>query len=77
MAILRGSEQLMTVREVAALLNAHSNTVRRWSDQQIIRAYRIGPRGDRRFKREDIVCFLKSIVSNSGDERSAGLHPYD
>ena len=49
---------MLTTREVAQLLNLHVNTVRRWSDQGILRAYRIGPRGDRRFKREDIDNFL-------------------
>lgn len=49
---------MLTTREVAQLLNLHVNTVRRWSDQGILRAYRVGPRGDRRFKRQDIDDFL-------------------
>ena len=49
---------MLTVREVSQLLHVHSNTLRRWSDQGIIKAYRIGPRGDRRFKREDIALLL-------------------
>jgi hypothetical protein len=28
--------------------------VRRWADKGILKVYRIGSRGDRRFKREDI-----------------------
>jgi len=55
---------MLTVREVAQLLNIHSNTVRRWSDQGIIRAYRIGPRGDRRFRREDIAGCLVELKTN-------------
>jgi excisionase family DNA binding protein len=51
-------ESLLAVREVAQLLHIHSNTVRRWSDQGILKAYRISRRGDRRFKREDIARFL-------------------
>ena len=51
---------MLTVREVSQLLHIHSNTLRRWSDQAIIKAYRIGPRGDRRFRAEDIaVLFLE------------------
>ena len=61
---------LLAVREVAQLLHIHENTVRRWSDQGIIRAYRISRRGDRRFKREDIAQFLAEFNPygrNNGD----------
>ena len=49
---------MLTVREVSQILHVHSNTLRRWSDLGIIKAYRIGPRGDRRFKQEDIGLLL-------------------
>jgi len=52
---------MLTVREVAKLLHIHDNTVRRWSDQGMIRAYRISSRGDRRFRREDIARFLNKF----------------
>ena len=54
-----GHAKLMfTTRELAKFLNVHINTVRRWSDQGIIKSYRIGPRGDRRFSRDDVIAFL-------------------
>ena len=49
---------MLTVRQVARLLNVHINTVRRWSNQGIIKSCRIGPRGDRRFRREEIALML-------------------
>ena len=52
------SNSVLTVREVANFLNIHVNTVRRWSDLGVLKAYRIGPRGDRRFRREDVLAFL-------------------
>lgn len=57
---------MLTTSEVARLLNVHINTVRRWSNQGILKTYRIGSRGDRRFYREDITGFLsdKSRMAN-------------
>jgi len=53
------SESMLTIRDVAQILNLHINTVRRWGNKGILKSYRIGPRGDRRFRREDMVAFLK------------------
>ena len=55
---------MLTVREVASLLGIHANTVRRWSEEGKLRAFRIAKRGDRRFKREDINRFL--VEMNAG-----------
>jgi excisionase family DNA binding protein len=49
---------MLTVKDVARLLNIHVNTARRWSDQGILKSYRITRRGDRRFRQEDIARFL-------------------
>ena len=46
---------MLKVSQVAPLLHVHVNTLRRWSDKGLLRTYRIGPRGDRRYKREDII----------------------
>lgn len=57
---------MLTTSDVAHLLNVHINTVRRWSNRGIIKTYRIGSRGDRRFVQEDIVSFLKQKLEKSG-----------
>ncbi|MFH1662894.1 MAG: helix-turn-helix domain-containing protein, partial [Chloroflexota bacterium] len=57
----------------ARMLNIHANTVRRWGDQGILRAYRITRRGDRRFKREDVNNFLAELNSNGGDLKKVFL----
>jgi len=58
MAQRNGSRGMLTARELARLLNVHINTVRRWDESGMLKAYRIGPRGDRRFSREDVTLFL-------------------
>jgi excisionase family DNA binding protein len=58
-------EPMLKVPEVAHLLHVHSNTVRRWADQGLINAYRINRRGDRRFRREDVVDFLAKQNKNT------------
>ena len=51
-------DPMLTTSDVARLLSVHINTVRRWGNSGILKAYRVGSRGDRRFRREDIVRFL-------------------
>ncbi len=69
-AILSGKHRLSVARasnrkdmlatvQVADLLGIHANTVRRWADKGILRAYRLGPRGDRRFRQQEVDAFLK------------------
>ena len=59
---------MLTVREVARLFHIHPNTLRRWSNNGRVKAYRINPRGDRRFKREEVVRFLTEL-NGQGDDR--------
>ena len=49
---------MLTTGEVAHLLDVHPSTVRSWSNRKMIKAYRIGPRGDRRYRRDDVAIFL-------------------
>ena len=51
---------MLTVSEVAHLLGAHVNSVRRWADMGLLPSYRIGLRGDRRFRPDEISSFLVS-----------------
>ncbi len=55
-----GTDNLMTSGDVAEMLHIHINTVRRWSDRGILKPFRIGPRGDRKFARQDVISFLTS-----------------
>lgn len=61
---------MLAVREVSQFLRIHSNTVRRWGDRGILKAYHIGPLGDRRFKCEDIAVLLMGKTEDSLAEAS-------
>lgn len=58
---------VLTMREATRLLNVHSNTLRRWSDRGVVKAYRLGPRGERRFRREDIDALF---TEQSGQQQA-------
>ena len=49
---------MLNVSDVSQLLGIHVNTVRRWTNQGRLKAYRICSRGDRRYQRDDIEAFL-------------------
>jgi excisionase family DNA binding protein len=60
------ASSLMTVREVAELLHIHCSTARRWADNGTLKAYRISPRGDRRFKKADVLQVISEMTNNKG-----------
>ena len=49
---------MLTMREACTLLNVHGNTLRRWSDRGLVRAYRLGIGQHRRFRTEDIAALV-------------------
>jgi len=69
MAGSRSTSRMLTASEVADRLHVHINTVRRWSNQGMIKAYRIGPRGDRRFMEQDITNFVQEFATNHDNRK--------
>ena len=61
-------DSMLTTSEVARILSVHINTVRRWSNQGILKSYRIGSRGDRRFRKEDIDSFFSKEDKSQGEK---------
>jgi excisionase family DNA binding protein len=61
---------LFTVHEVAKLLHVHPNTLRRWSDQGVIRTFRICSRGDRRYRKFDVYHFISELRAHDGNFRA-------
>jgi excisionase family DNA binding protein len=56
----RSNSAMLTTTEVAHLLRVHPNTVRHWANKGLLPVYRLGTRGDRRFKRKEVEAFIKS-----------------
>jgi excisionase family DNA binding protein len=46
--------EFLTIREAAALINVHPNTLRNWEREGRLTATRVGSRRDRRFAQQDI-----------------------
>jgi len=63
-------EAMLTARQVADFLQVHISTLRRWSDQGILKSYRVGPRRDRRYRQEDVLSFVHEdhIASGQGGD---------
>lgn len=51
--------ELMTPREVAEILRVSLLTVKRWSNKGKLNAMRINSRGDRRYRKQDILDLLQ------------------
>ena len=64
---------ILTTGGVACLLEVHPSTVRRWSNREVIKSYRIGSRCDRRFRQEDISRLLAEFNASRGNEMKAGV----
>jgi len=53
-------KKLLKLSEAAELLNVHPNTLRKWDKKGILKAVRFGERGDRRYKKEDVLRLIDS-----------------
>lgn len=50
--------ELLTIEEVANLLRVSKITLKRWGKSGKLPAIRINSRGDRRYKKEEVMRFL-------------------
>jgi len=50
---------LLSIGEAAKYLGVHTNTLRNWSNNKIVRTYHFGRRLDRRFKLQDLDDLIK------------------
>jgi len=59
---------LLSISEVSKIFDIHQDTLRNWEEKGIISPLRVGPRGDRKYRPEDIekIAGDKSIVKDLG-----------
>lgn len=65
-------ETMFTIRQVADFLHVSMSTVRRWSDSGMLKSYRVGPRGDRRYLQDDVLSFVEESTRHSQTNNDAG-----
>ncbi len=58
---IEGMSQLLTLKQTCELLKCHPNTLRKWDAKGILVAVRIGERGDRKYKKQDIIKLIGTV----------------
>lgn len=51
-------KDLLSIQETADLLGVHPETLRRWDNEGKLQAVKVGERGDRKYKHDDIMRIL-------------------
>ena len=51
--------EILTIQQAAEVLNCHPNTLRLWDNNGTLPAIRLGNRGDRRYRKADILKMLE------------------
>ncbi len=51
---------ILTLQQACEVLNCHPNTLRNWDNEGTLKAIRFGKRGDRRYRKEDILNILNN-----------------
>lgn len=50
--------ELITLKEACEILKVHPNTLRQWDKKGVLVAVRIGEKGIRKYRKEDILKFI-------------------
>lgn len=69
------AEELMDIREAAALLKVSKLSLRRWTNDGKLPCLRMGEKRERRFRRGDLLAFAKGTVSTGSGNIAVGTRP--
>lgn len=64
----------LTVKQAAALLGVSAISLRRWTTSGLLPCVRVGRRGDRRFRRSDLLAFLDRADVSGGTRTTRHDH---
>jgi excisionase family DNA binding protein len=59
---LKDMTDILTLQQAASVLHVHPNTLRNWDNEGVLKAVRYGKRGDRRYKKEDLIQILNKKI---------------
>lgn len=59
-------DELLDIRQAAALLKVTETSLRRWTDAGRLACLRVGARRERRFRRSDLLAFLEHQPATTG-----------
>lgn len=61
-------EKLLTIQKASSMIGVNAGTLRRWAQENKVKAYKIGTRGDWRFREKNLQ---EIIMKNDNDESNA------
>jgi SNF2 family DNA or RNA helicase len=71
-------DEVITLKEACEILHCHPNTLRKWDNEGYLKAIRFGSRGDRRYRKEDVLKMLDWMTkeASKGESGSALFRTY-
>ncbi|MBF0231520.1 MAG: helix-turn-helix domain-containing protein [Desulfamplus sp.] len=68
--MLEDKPNVLTIGEVAEILNVSTMTLRRWDAEGILKAFRPSKTKQRRYHKKDVLRFLQSTPENGMEPKS-------
>lgn len=65
--MLENEPEILTIQEVAEILNVSTQTLRRWDNQGIIKSFRATKTHPRRYHKADVIKYLQSSPHDEDD----------
>lgn len=59
------NSELLNIKEAAAVLKVSEASLRRWTNSGQLPCLRLGAKGERRFRRQDLMSFLEARATNA------------